>query len=105
MQKRQKLHLFIAAYTRVWRLTALIGRDKIVNDRSLKFLFIIRDEKWDSQVRADHTSVLQVTRAAAATSGRTDRTFGVVKPHRNANHFMALLDEESGTSCTIYTAR
>jgi hypothetical protein len=92
-----ELHRRVAANTGARRLTALIRRNKGLQDGIGEFLFKILNVERDPEMVGDTTSIVGGIKGAATLAVTITLVGGAVQAHPHANNLMPCLDQECGS--------
>jgi hypothetical protein len=87
----------VAANARARRLTALIGRNKWLQDGIGKLLLEVLDMKWDAEMVGNATRIIGGIEGAAALAMSVTLIGGAMQSHPYADNLMASLDQERGS--------
>jgi hypothetical protein len=95
--ERAELDRRIAANARTRRLTALIGRNKWLQDGIGKLLFKVLNVERDAEMVGNATRIIGGIEGAATLAVAITLIGGAVQTHPHSNNFMTRLDQECGS--------
>jgi hypothetical protein len=87
----------VAANARARRLTALIGRNKWLQDGIGKLLFKVLNVERDAEMVGNATRIISGIKGAAALAMSVALIGGAVQAHPYANNLMASFNQECGS--------
>jgi hypothetical protein len=91
-----ELHRCVAANTGARRLTALIRRDKGLQDRIRELLLEILNVERDAKMVGDTTRIVGGIQGAATLAVAVTLIGGAVESHPDTHHFMTCFSQECG---------
>jgi hypothetical protein len=95
--ERAELDRRVAANARARRLTALIGRNKWLQDGIGELLFKVLNVERDAKMIGNATRIIGGIKGAAALTMTVALVGGAMQSHPHANNLVAGLDQECGS--------